>query len=307
MNNTFQIPKKHRKKRNGPSPSTIYVDGQVWYLALPIAKYFGYKDVDYVLRSHVTKSNKIVFESHLYKDVYISQKNLPVTFVNIIGVKQLVIGRREQACANYCRWLEANVSETAKNIEEISRREVYTELEIKNEKEQKKIDKIQSRYKQFSYVCYKPRTPEQIRQEKEIKELLKQQEDILSSNQNQNITINMHDQSQIVVNRESSSNTEIISEISKKKIRDYDTFFSSGRCYPLREVAKGLDIKEKDMLKVLHDNGYIYRTKRMPWIPCVEKSTYFKVVKFNNRGYTGHQTLVKPEGILKIKELMGLI
>lgn len=90
------------------------------------------------------------------------------------------------------------------------------------------------------------------------------------------------------------------------KVYEHDNFFNTYGAYRFREVAKGLGVKEKDLIKALHDNAYIYRTSRMPWLPCVYRKQYFKVIKVAKGKWKGHQTLIRPEGIKICEELMGI-
>lgn len=94
------------------------------------------------------------------------------------------------------------------------------------------------------------------------------------------------------------------------KVAEHDRFFYHNRAdgYRFREVAKGLGVKEKDLLKALHDDKRIYKTSRMPWLPCVNQGKYFRVIKTSSKNgkWQGHQTLVKPAGIKLCEKIMGL-
>lgn len=80
----------------------------------------------------------------------------------------------------------------------------------------------------------------------------------------------------------------------------------SNKRLSLRQTAKYLHIKERLMLNILHNNCYIYKDRSGVWFPCSQNKHYFDIIEITRNGHRIYQTLVKPQGILKIKELMGL-
>lgn len=74
--------------------------------------------------------------------------------------------------------------------------------------------------------------------------------------------------------------------------------------YRLSEEAKSFGVREKDLIKVLHDNGYLYKFPRMPWRPCIGKEHYFKTIEAKKgKGY-GKLTFIRPSGIKICEELL---
>lgn len=55
--------------------------------------------------------------------------------------------------------------------------------------------------------------------------------------------------------------------------------------YTFSETAQGFQIIQKELVKVLHNNGFIYKRPGIAWTPCVDKKEYFKkLVVINGRG-----------------------
>lgn len=54
---------------------------------------------------------------------------------------------------------------------------------------------------------------------------------------------------------------------------------------PFQKLPKDFRLSKKELVKVLHDNGFIYKRPGIAWTPCVDKKEYFKkLVVRNGRG-----------------------
>lgn len=74
--------------------------------------------------------------------------------------------------------------------------------------------------------------------------------------------------------------------------------------YKFSEAAKGFGIKQKELIKVLHDNAYIYKRPNAPWMPCVGKREYFTVTKITDGRGECVVTLLNKTGIELCEQLL---
>ncbi len=91
---------------------------------------------------------------------------------------------------------------------------------------------------------------------------------------------------------------QLIGEL-KPKANYFDELVSRKLLTSFRDTAKELKIKEKDFIKYLIDNGYIYRDKKGKLQPYANKNNGLFEVKecySNNNAWVGTQTLITPKG-----------
>ena len=88
-------------------------------------------------------------------------------------------------------------------------------------------------------------------------------------------------------------------QIMKPKAEYFDGMVDRNLLTSLRETAKELGVKEKEFVKFLLNNKYLYRDKKGKLMPYAEKNDGLFVVKecYNEKtGWSGTQTLVTPKG-----------
>ncbi|MGF7108233.1 phage antirepressor KilAC domain-containing protein [Treponema pedis] len=87
-------------------------------------------------------------------------------------------------------------------------------------------------------------------------------------------------------------------EIQKPKVEYFDTLISRGNATNIRTTAKELKIPEKQFIKQLQLDGYVYRDKKNQLCPYAEymKKGYFEVKEWQQGEKTGTQTLITIEG-----------
>lgn len=87
--------------------------------------------------------------------------------------------------------------------------------------------------------------------------------------------------------------------IMRPKAEYFDGMVDRNLLTSLRETAKELGVKEKEFVKFLLNNKYLYRDKKGKLMPYAEKNDGLFVVKecYNEKtGWSGTQTLVTPKG-----------
>lgn len=88
-------------------------------------------------------------------------------------------------------------------------------------------------------------------------------------------------------------------KLMQPKANYFDELVSRKLLTSFRDTAKELKIKEKDFIKYLIDNGYIYRDKKGKLQPYANKNNGLFEVKecySNNNAWVGTQTLITPKG-----------
>ncbi|WP_024469292.1 phage antirepressor KilAC domain-containing protein [Treponema pedis] len=87
-------------------------------------------------------------------------------------------------------------------------------------------------------------------------------------------------------------------EIQKPKVEYFDTLISRGNATNIRNTAKELKIPERQFIKILQLDGFLYRDKHnqlFPYSEYVQKG-YFEVKEWQQGEKTGTQTLITVEG-----------
>jgi len=85
---------------------------------------------------------------------------------------------------------------------------------------------------------------------------------------------------------------------AKPKAEYYDTLIEQGNSTSLRNTAKELGIPEKQFIKQLQLDGYLYRDKHSQLCPYAEyvKKGYFEVKEWQHGKKSGIQTLITVAG-----------
>jgi len=88
-------------------------------------------------------------------------------------------------------------------------------------------------------------------------------------------------------------------KIMQPKADYFDELVGRNLLTNFRDTAKELKIREKDFIKYLIDNGYIYRDRKGKLKPYAEKNNGLFEIKEcynNNNKWVGTQTLITPKG-----------
>lgn len=102
-------------------------------------------------------------------------------------------------------------------------------------------------------------------------------------------------------------------DIAQPKVDFYDTFISSDKCTGLRVTAKELGVPEREFVKFLIDEKYLYRTPSKQLLPYAKKSNdgLFEVKDYYTRSdFVKPQVFFTPQGKQFFYELLveaGLI
>ncbi len=90
------------------------------------------------------------------------------------------------------------------------------------------------------------------------------------------------------------------------KVTYFDALIDRGNDLSFRETAKELHIGEREMIRNLIAEGYLYRDKKQQLRPYAETNNgYFTLKEYVNGEKTGAQTLVTVEGRKKIAAMFG--
>lgn len=90
------------------------------------------------------------------------------------------------------------------------------------------------------------------------------------------------------------------------KVTYFDALIDRGNDLSFRETAKELHIGEREMIRSLIAEGYLYRDKKQQLRPYAETNNgYFTLKEYVNGEKTGAQTLVTVEGRKKIAAMFG--
>jgi phage antirepressor YoqD-like protein len=90
------------------------------------------------------------------------------------------------------------------------------------------------------------------------------------------------------------------------KVSYFDALIDRGNDLSFRETAKELHIGEREMIRSLIAEGYLYRDKKQQLRPYAETNNgYFTLKEYVNGEKTGAQTLVTVEGRKKIAAMFG--
>ncbi|MCM8710875.1 antA/AntB antirepressor family protein [Clostridium sp. SYSU_GA19001] len=96
-----------------------------------------------------------------------------------------------------------------------------------------------------------------------------------------------------------NSRLNVENEIMRPKAEYFDELVDRNLLTNFRDTAKELKIKEKDFIKFLIDNKYIYRDKKRNLKPYADKNNglfEIKESKNDKTGWVGTQTLITPKG-----------
>ena len=88
-------------------------------------------------------------------------------------------------------------------------------------------------------------------------------------------------------------------KLMQPKANYFDELISRNLLTSFRDTAKELKIKEKDFIKFLIDNDYIYRDRKGKLQPYANRNNGLFEVKEcynNNNAWVGTQTLITPKG-----------
>lgn len=90
------------------------------------------------------------------------------------------------------------------------------------------------------------------------------------------------------------------------KVSYFDALIDRGNDLSFRETAKELHIGEREMIRSLIAEGYLYRDKKQQLRPYAETNkAYFTLKEYVSGEKTGAQTLVTVEGRKKIAAMFG--
>lgn len=91
---------------------------------------------------------------------------------------------------------------------------------------------------------------------------------------------------------------KIENEQQKPKVEYFDTLISRGNSTNIRNTAKELKIPERQFIKMLQLDGFLYRDKHNQLCPYSEyiQKGYFEVKEWQQGEKTGTQTLITVEG-----------
>lgn len=90
------------------------------------------------------------------------------------------------------------------------------------------------------------------------------------------------------------------------KVTYFDALIDRGNDLSFRETAKELHIGEREMIRSLIAEGYLYRDKKQQLRPYAETNKgYFTLKEYVNGEKTGAQTLVTVKGRKKIAAMFG--
>lgn len=91
---------------------------------------------------------------------------------------------------------------------------------------------------------------------------------------------------------------KIENEQQKPKVEYFDTLINRGNSTNIRNTAKELKIPERQFIKMLQLNGFLYRDKHNQLCPYSEyiQKGYFEVKEWQQGEKTGTQTLITVEG-----------
>ena len=90
------------------------------------------------------------------------------------------------------------------------------------------------------------------------------------------------------------------------KVSYFNALIDRGNDLSFRETAKELHIGEREMIRSLIAEGYLYRDKKQQLRPYAETNKgYFTLKEYVNGEKTGAQTLVTVEGRKKIANMFG--
>lgn len=93
---------------------------------------------------------------------------------------------------------------------------------------------------------------------------------------------------------------------SAKKVSYFNALVDRGNNLSFRDTAKELNLKERSMINMLIERGYLYRDQKRQLRPYAETNNgYFTLKEYINGDKTGVQTLVTVEGRKKIASLYG--
>ena len=102
----------------------------------------------------------------------------------------------------------------------------------------------------------------------------------------------------IVELSEQNERLKIENEQQKPKVEYFDTLISRGNSTNIRNTAKELKIPERQFIKMLQLDGFLYRDKHNQLCPYSEyiQKGYFEVKEWQQGEKTGTQTLITVEG-----------
>ncbi|MGI5063985.1 phage antirepressor KilAC domain-containing protein [Treponema denticola] len=91
---------------------------------------------------------------------------------------------------------------------------------------------------------------------------------------------------------------KIENEQQKPKVEYFDTLINRGNSTNIRNTAKELKIPERQFIKMLQLDGFLYRDKHNQLCPYSEyiRKGYFEVKEWQQGEKTGTQTLITVEG-----------
>ena len=91
---------------------------------------------------------------------------------------------------------------------------------------------------------------------------------------------------------------KIENEQQKPRVEYFDTLISRGNSTNIRNTAKELKIPERQFIKILQLDGFLYRDKHNQLCPYSEyiQKGYFEVKEWQQEEKTGTQTLITVEG-----------
>ena len=91
--------------------------------------------------------------------------------------------------------------------------------------------------------------------------------------------------------------TKIALETAKPKAQYFDALVERNLLTSFRITTKEFEIKRKDFLAYLLDNGYIYRDQKGNLLPyAVHVPHLFEVKEYCKDHHSGTQTLITPKG-----------
>ena len=97
---------------------------------------------------------------------------------------------------------------------------------------------------------------------------------------------------------EQNERLKIENEQQKPKVEYFDTLINRGNSTNIRNTAKELKIPERQFIKMLQLDGFLYRDKHNQLCPYSEylQKGYFEVKEWQQGEKTGTQTLITVEG-----------
>lgn len=86
-------------------------------------------------------------------------------------------------------------------------------------------------------------------------------------------------------------------KIMKPKADYFDALVDRNLLTNIRDTAKQIGAKEKEFVKFLLDNNYMYRNKKKQLRPYADHvPSLFEIKDYENNGHAGQQVLITPKG-----------